>query len=122
MIKFLSGILAISVFLFAHIAGDYFLRFHVRLRLPSEMWAYFMHCFIWAGIISIFLAFYNRFSIGKFIFLFLSHLLIDTSKHNYFPPSFLVNVFDQFLHLVTIFLVFNFGYLSHKGKQGKELS
>ena len=106
--RFLLSVSVWAALLGAHFAGDLFFRLHERLNLGSTLLGYILHAMIWATLICAILAVVKRLTAGVFLFLFMSHLIIDISKHSFFPSSTLVNIFDQLLHFATIILAFYF--------------
>ena len=60
------------------------------------------HSFIWAGVISLGLYFYNDYSLAKFIALLAGHFIIDFCKYRYFPKQLIL---DQELHYLQVITV-----------------
>ena len=97
----------VTAILVAHTAGDLLFRVHEWLRINQTLFGYLLHVLIWAGSISIVLAVYKRFTVSKFIFLAVTHFIIDFNK--VYLIAFGRNegyIIDQILHLITIILVF----------------
>jgi len=65
------------------------------------------HSFVWTGFLTFVLIFFLDFSIWKFIFLFLGHLLCDYSKHKVYHklPSNFKNLIDQSFHFFQLIIV-----------------
>jgi hypothetical protein len=96
----------IAALLVAHIIGDLFLRVDAWFGIWRTTLGYLVHVLIWASLISIVLAVFKRFTVPTFIFLFLTHYIIDTSKLNFFTfGRFNYNIIDQILHMISIILV-----------------
>jgi hypothetical protein len=96
----------VAAILAAHIAGDLFLRIDSWFDLWRTTLGYLIHVFIWASIISIVLAVYKLFSVQKFLFLFLTHYIIDTNKLYLFNYGRIEGyVIDQTLHMISIIVV-----------------
>jgi membrane-associated protease RseP (regulator of RpoE activity) len=104
---FFSGTVGfVAAILAAHIAGDVFLRIDSWFDLWRTTTGYLIHVLIWAGLISIVLAVYKLFTIPKFLFLLLTHYIIDTNKLYLFTYGRIAGyVLDQSLHLISIILV-----------------
>ena len=96
----------IILILAAHIAGDLFLRVDAWFGIWRTMPGYLIHALIWTISISIVLAVYELFAVQKFLFLFLTHYIIDTNKLYMFNDRFIGgNIIDQALHMISILLV-----------------
>ena len=106
--------------LFAHFIGDFFLRTNfINIYKSRNLFVLFLHCFMWAGCISIVLEYFEMFSILKFIFLLIGHFIVDyvksridsnpvwfIEKENIIQPDISrYKVGDQFLHLVQLLIV-----------------
>lgn len=96
----------IAALLAAHIIGDLFLRLDAWLGIWGTIPGYLIHVLIWAGLISIVLAVYKQFTFPKFIFLYLTHFIIDSNKLHLFAFGRTEGyVIDQILHMISIILV-----------------
>ena len=96
----------IAALLAAHIIGDLFFRVDAWIGIWGTVPGYLIHVLIWAGLISMVLAVYKRFTVSAFIFLFLAHYIIDTNKSYLFAFGRTEGYFiDQILHMISIVLV-----------------
>lgn len=75
----------------------------------------FVHCFIWTGIVSLGLYYFDLYSLWKLIFLFVIHFAADTwkSKHpilktpkyEFIDEKYKILYKDQIIHLIQIGVV-----------------
>lgn len=68
-------------------------------------WSVYEHAFIWAGLISFGLLWFDIFTWWKFIFLLVVHFLIDFTKYRKLPEWHWVYV-DQGLHYLQLLIVY----------------
>jgi len=97
----------VAVIIALHLIGDLFYRADILLHIHRTTLGYLLHALEWAILICIPLVVYKRFTVQKFLFLFLTHYFIDTNKMQLFAPrSWEYYIIDQILHMLSIFLVF----------------
>lgn len=101
--------------LFSHFIGDVFLRSRfIDYHKSRSILVFIFHCFMWSGCISLVLKYYAIFTISKFLFLFVGHMVIDYFKMIADPNTWEVDgavdisiykIIDQFLHLLQLGVV-----------------
>jgi hypothetical protein len=97
----------VAVILALHLIGDFFYRVDFQLHIYRTTLGYLLHALEWAFLICIPLVVYKRFTVQKFLFLFLTHYFIDTNKMFLFAIGRWEGyIIDQILHLGSIFFVF----------------
>ncbi|SFR18038.1 DUF3307 domain-containing protein [Desulfoscipio geothermicus] len=104
-------LLGLLTILTGHVLTDYLLqRKYLGKYKKRSIKGLVLHTLSWTLSISPGLIILKNFNICIFIFLLLSHFMIDWCKNKLFPlrhglctP---VNIIDQFLHLVSIALTF----------------
>ncbi len=105
--RFLGGTTGLIIMILAaHIAGDLFLRVDAWFDIYGTTLGYLVHVLIWTSLISLSLAVYKLFTFPKFLFLFLTHYIIDSNKLYLFVFGRSEgNIIDQTLHIISIILV-----------------
>ena len=99
-----------------HFIGDFFLRNKfLDVYKSKSISVLSIHCFVWAGCISIGLEYFGGFTLGKFWFLFLGHFAIDYLKGKHDPhPGWdreskpdisKFKIIDQAFHMFQLILV-----------------
>ena len=96
-----------------HIIGDVLLQMNRLSKLKRKhLWALGLHVLLWSGSICLVLLYLKIFAVWKMLFLFTSHFFIDWLK-SLFKASpgdlkrlSVVDIIDQFLHFITLGVVY----------------
>lgn len=106
----LGGYGLIALFLFAHMLGDFVFQSNfLATNKGKDGYILFVHSFIWTFCISIVLCIVNSgaISIYAFLFLLITHMLIDLAKSSgLFGTTRKALYFDQFLHALCIIIIY----------------
>lgn len=91
---------------FIHLIGDIILQPDRYASLKNKVLRYMLiHCYVYAGAVSVGLFLVGRFSLLGALILFISHFLIDTYVRDDVNDPFKLNLYgwvDQLLHIAVL--------------------
>ena len=89
--------------IFAHLLADYSLQSNwVAKMKKTDNYVLLAHAIIWGGVISLFLSYFNIFTIWKVVFLISGHFIVDYIKCHSKKD---IWVIDQSLHFLQLLIV-----------------